>query len=281
MTPPLHSLRNIHDIESYTLNTPYDSSIDTVSCCTREFPPTPTTTCTQLMQSIKHRRNSSHSSTSSHDPNNDAYHCINPLVQQHNHHRAHHWSSALTSTTTTATTTDSALLLQRGPKSDAAQVFVMTQPVELGLVLESDKSAWWLLNSSKEQHEECNIDRSNWWSKMCDYLFERKKSLPETVITVECFSKHECETAGKLHQVLEECYNGKLSGRMYPHGKIVWSGTMNTPNQKSLFFLCHMTIQQESRIRVNFVLRQGKQGLLKHVLNTFFLKKKEKLTIET
>jgi hypothetical protein len=228
MTPPLRSLCNIHDMESYIFNTPYDSSIDTVSCCTRELPPTPTTTCPQLIRSTKHRRNSSNSSSAS--SHNDAYGCMSPLAQR----PQHHWS------------TDSALLLQRGSKADAAQAFVMTQPVQQsGLVLDSDRSAWWLY---KEQ--DGDQERGNWWSN----LFT-KKTLPEKVITVECFSKHECETAGKLHQVLEECYNGKLSGRMYPHGKIVWSGTMNTNSKLS--FLCHMT-QHKSRIRINFILQQGK-----------------------
>jgi hypothetical protein len=209
------------------------------------------------MRSIKHRRNSSNSSsTSSHDHNNDAYNYISPLAQQHNHRP--HWCS---------TTTDSALLLQRGSKADAAQVFVMTQPVQLqqsGLVLESDnRSAWWLCSKEQDQMDIQDQERGNWWSKTCGYLFTRKKVLPEMVITVESFSKHECETAGKLHQVLEECYNGRLSGRMYPHGKIVWSGSMNTSTTK-LSFLCHMT-QHESRIRVNFILRQG-NGIPNHVI---------------
>lgn len=43
MTPPLRSLRHASDdVESYILSTPYESSVDTMSCCrTLDFPPTP------------------------------------------------------------------------------------------------------------------------------------------------------------------------------------------------------------------------------------------------
>lgn len=55
MTPPLRSLRHgSEDVESYILSTPYESSIDTMSCCrTLDLPPTPksTTTFQQLIDS--------------------------------------------------------------------------------------------------------------------------------------------------------------------------------------------------------------------------------------
>ncbi|KAI7892847.1 kinase-like domain-containing protein [Mucor mucedo] len=133
----------------------------------------------------------------------------------------------------------------RGSKADAADVFIMTKPVDTCISMpETRRSAWWL----------CSKDpvRLNWLDKTCNYFTQKA---PQKIITIECLSKHECETAGKLHQVLEECYHGKLTGRMYPHEKIVWCGSM-TKNERPLSFLCHMTKMMNSvqpKIRINFI----------------------------
>ncbi|KAI8878469.1 Pkinase-domain-containing protein, partial [Backusella circina FSU 941] len=210
MTPPLKSHKHAcDDVEPYLL---YDSSIDTVSCCrTLEYPPTPKSTTI-------------------------------PLMQQQNQHKSlskHYWihdDGALAQTEET-----------RGSKCDAADMFVMTEPVQMASSIKPPSTGtWWL----------CDVEKtSTWWDRTVSYF---KRQLPEKVMTIECLAKHECEAAGKLHQVLEECYEGKLSGRMYPHGKIVWNGTMKTTS-----FTCNMSHiftdakTEESKIRIHFVFNQG------------------------
>ncbi|KAI9269640.1 kinase-like domain-containing protein [Helicostylum pulchrum] len=254
MTPPLRSIRNgSDDVESYNLSTPYESSVDTMSCCrTLELPPTPksTTTFQQLIDapsSMDLKKKVLWDRFIDH--NVDSY----SMVQQLQQNRPSSGRSLLSTAIARHWIHDDGLLAQteetRGSKADAADLFIMTKPVESTCISmhESRRSAWWL----------CSKDMSvelNWLDKTFNYFTKRND--PEKDFAIECFSKHECETAGKLHQVLEECYHGKLSGRMYPHGKIVWSGTMKKSSEATLSFICHMTKitnSVEPKIRINFI----------------------------
>ncbi|KAG2202309.1 hypothetical protein INT47_010757 [Mucor saturninus] len=263
MTPPLRSsLRATDDVESYLLSTPYESSsVDTMSCCrTLELPPTPKSTTT----TFAHRMDSASTVNMVDfkkkmpwdrwmDPNGDSFHSV-PQPQAQAKEIVTHRSTVMGSDKSLVLNArywihDDGALAQteeaRGSKADAADVFIMTKPVDTCISMpEARRSAWWL----------CSKDpvRLNWLDKTCNYFTQKA---PQKIITIECLSKHECETAGKLHQVLEECYHGKLTGRMYPHEKIVWCGSM-TKNERPLSFLCHMTKMMNSvqpKIRINFI----------------------------
>ena len=205
MTPPLRSsLRNgSEDIESYILPTPYASSIDTMSCCrTMELPPTPKSTTTFMdMQDLECKKRLVWDSRLM-DQNMDSYSIMIQQQQQQNRSPISGGASILsTSTTARHWLHDSGLLSQteetRGSKSDTADLFIMTKPVESTLIssFEPKRSAWQLC--SKEP-----TPKLNWWDKTCNYLTKTKPA--SSWIQIESLSKHECETAGKLHQVLEE-----------------------------------------------------------------------------
>ncbi|KAG0787214.1 hypothetical protein G6F22_007389 [Rhizopus arrhizus] len=81
----------------------------------------------------------------------------------------------------------------RGSKADAADLFIMTKAIESKLQPVGDQDLWRMCSKDEEV--------SSWWEKTFDYF---KHKLPEKVISIECLAKHECEVAGKLHQVLEE-----------------------------------------------------------------------------
>ncbi|KAF1803553.1 kinase-like domain-containing protein [Mucor lusitanicus] len=269
MTPPLRSLRHgSDDVESYTLPTPYESSIDTMSCCrTLDLPPTPKST-TMFQQLIDPSPSTvTIDKRGGGDHNGDPYSVISPIMQQQQQNRPIIAAAAANSSLISCSSVprhhwlhDDGTLAQteetRGSKSDAADVFIMTQPIESTIVQQDEpRSTWWLYSKDEPHHP-------NWWSKTCDYLFFKRK-VPEKTIAIECFSKHECETAGKLHQVLEECFHGKLTGRMYPHGKIVWSGSMKNKPNSPCSFICHMTkIKATSTIRVHFIIHHGDSNKL-------------------
>ncbi|CAO0797763.1 unnamed protein product [Mucor circinelloides] len=267
MTPPLRSLRHgSDDVESYILPTPYESSIDTMSCCrTLDLPPTPKSTT--MFQQLIGPSPSTVTIDKKGDHNNDPYSVISPIMQQQQQNRPMITATAVNSSSISCSSAprhhwihDDGTLAQteetRGSKSDAADVFIMTQPIESTIVQQQEpRSTWWLYSKDEPHYP-------NWWSKTCDYLFFKKK-VPEKTIAIECFSKHECETAGKLHQVLEECFHGKLTGRMYPHGKIVWSGSMKNKPNSSCSFICHMTkIKATSKIRIHFTVHHGDSNKL-------------------
>jgi hypothetical protein len=74
--------------------------------------------------------------------------------------------------------------------------------------------------------------------------------------------------AGKIHQVLKEQLDGKLSGQMYPNNQIVWTGTLKTddPDDSSkdpsrLWFLCQMVHQHGRHFKVKLIYFQGKNSL--------------------
>ncbi|KAI8075467.1 kinase-like domain-containing protein [Gilbertella persicaria] len=254
MTPPLRSLRHGNeDLDSYILSsTPYESSVDTMSCCrTLDMPLTPksTTTFQQLSSS-----SSSTVMVPDKKKNNDSYSILSPIMHQRP-------MSSFSSSSPRHWVPDDGVLAQteetRGSKS-AADVFIMTKNIETTFAMHDEKttrSTWWLCSKDDSQQQQ-QQQQETWWTKTCGYF---KRKIPEKTIAIECFAKHEYETAGKLHQVLEECFHGKLTGRMYPHGKVVWSGLMNI-DSSPLTFVCHMTkIHQteKPRIRVHFILGQG------------------------
>ncbi|KAI8354028.1 kinase-like domain-containing protein [Blakeslea trispora] len=251
MTPPLRYSRHTNDeLDSCILSTPYESSVDTMSYCkTLDFPATPKSTTT-FQNFINPLSSSSTVMVPEKKKDSESYN-TSPIIQQISHtlpdsflssHR--HWIP------------DDGVLAQteesKGSKS-AADVFITKSNIETHFKMHEQKmtrSTWWLCSKDEPQQEK-------WWSKTCNYF---RKKIPEKTMVVECFAKHEYETAGKLHQVLEECFNGKLTGRMYPHGKVVWSGLMNMENELPLSFVCHMTkISQaeKHRIRVHFIFSQG------------------------
>ncbi|KAG0763835.1 hypothetical protein G6F16_003447 [Rhizopus arrhizus] len=131
-------------------------------------------------------------------------------------------------------------ILNDGSKAEAANTFIMTKAIETTLKISTAEKSIWNI-CSKE---------SSWWEKTCDYF-----KVPEKVISIECLAKHECEVAGKLHQVLEECFRGKLSGRMYSYEKIVWNGMMKTSNS-TFEFTCQMN-QTYQRMKIDFMLSKG------------------------
>ncbi|OBZ91351.1 putative serine/threonine-protein kinase HSL1 [Choanephora cucurbitarum] len=250
MTPPLQSSHHANDdLDSYILSTPYESSVDTMSYCkTLDLPPTPKSTTTTFQQFMT----SSSTVITERRKENDSYPAMaqqirtlpNSFVSAHRHWIPDDGMPAQTEET-------------KGSKS-AADVFITKNNIETNLHMHQQKmtrSTWWLCSKETPQQE-------SWWSKTCGYF---RKKIPEKTIAVECFAKHEYETAGKLHQVLEECFNGKLTGRMYPHGKVVWSGLMNMQHELPLSFVCHMTKSSQAekhRIRVHFIFGQGKSFLL-------------------
>ncbi|KAI8343069.1 kinase-like domain-containing protein [Chlamydoabsidia padenii] len=112
---------------------------------------------------------------------------------------------------------------------------------------------------------------TGWWSKTLDYVLQPWNKKKPNIITFDCHGKHECEVAGKIHQVLKEQLNGRLNGRVYPNNQIVWSGTFKsgasttsldekqaTQSASSrLWFLCQMVHQHGRHFKVNLVYLQG------------------------
>ncbi|ORZ24328.1 kinase-like domain-containing protein [Absidia repens] len=118
---------------------------------------------------------------------------------------------------------------------------------------------------------------SHWWTKTLDYVLQPWIKKQPKLVTFDCHGKHECEVAGKIHQVLKEQLNGKLSGRMYPNQQIVWNGTLEVKNPSSslnchrgskenssssmLWFLCQMIHQHGRHFKVNMIYLQGDVSL--------------------
>ncbi|KAI8144591.1 kinase-like domain-containing protein [Fennellomyces sp. T-0311] len=109
----------------------------------------------------------------------------------------------------------------------------------------------------------------DWWT---DRVSRQKQS---RVFAFERPAKHECEAAGKLHQILEDHFNGKLSGRIYPTGQIVWSGSLLeqqcSMQEESIHFLCHISpsypvTAPEDRVKINFVLVQGDSQVMENAI---------------
>lgn len=134
------------------------------------------------------------------------------------------------------------LLKQREIKAEVADFFVMTKAIDSTFKPTDPYKVW-----------QMRLKEPSWWEKACDYF---KHKLPEKVVSIECMAKLECEVAGKLHQVLEECFRGRLSGRMYPYKKIVWNGMIET-RESSFEFTCQMNRLGTMRMNIDFMLAKG------------------------
>ncbi|KAI8086585.1 kinase-like domain-containing protein [Halteromyces radiatus] len=105
---------------------------------------------------------------------------------------------------------------------------------------------------------------SNWWSKTLDYVLPPWFKKQPKLVSFDYHGKHECEVAGKIHQVLKEQFHGKLRGHIYPNQQIVWNGTLKLESSAAddtslsrLWFLCHMVHQHGRHFKVNFIYLQG------------------------
>ncbi|CAO3589543.1 unnamed protein product [Absidia cylindrospora] len=110
---------------------------------------------------------------------------------------------------------------------------------------------------------------SHWWSKTLDYVLHPWIKKQPKPVTFDCHGKHECELAGKINQVLQEQFNGKLNGRIYPNRQIVWNGTLKVDlplrgsdskesiSNSRIRFLCHMVHQHERHFKVSLVYLKG------------------------
>ncbi|KAI9319475.1 kinase-like domain-containing protein [Dichotomocladium elegans] len=77
--------------------------------------------------------------------------------------------------------------------------------------------------------------RKGWLNTLLGMWRTCPRSSPELMrdvtgssISIFRHAKHEYEAAGKLHQVLKECFEGELSGRVYPAGELIWTGSMKS-----------------------------------------------------
>lgn len=221
MTPPLRSMRHgSEDVESYILPTPYESSVDTMSCyrTTMELPLTPksTTTFQQLIEATTSSTSSTHTVNNMDlkkkvlwdrfvDHNVDSFVNLPPSMLLQNNRPI--ISSSLLSTVTNNTARhhwihDEGSLAQteetRGSKADAADVFIMTKPIESTLIsmhehsnhsgsekdipstssTSSSRSAWWLSskgnNSTTSHHQsQKQQQQQNWWDRTFQYFTKR------------------------------------------------------------------------------------------------------------
>lgn len=235
MTPPLRSLRHgSEDVESYILPTPYESSVDTMSCyrTTMELPLTPKSTTT-FQQLIEATTSTTSSTTTVNnmdlkkkvlwdrfvDHNVDSFVNLPPsMILQHNRPII---SSSLLSTVTNNTARhhwihDEGSLAQteerRGSKADAADVFIMTNPVESTLISmhehsnhsdsekditstsTSSRSAWWLsskgnnsTSGNPSQQLQQKQQQQNWWDKTYQYFTKRIATVPHRVCNSHFF----------------------------------------------------------------------------------------------
>ncbi|KAI7907208.1 kinase-like domain-containing protein [Cokeromyces recurvatus] len=234
--------------ECYMLSTPYESSID--SAFDALLPLTPQSTCSlqqtpsfSLIQIDQYKKKHHGWDQNNKDTNS----VIAPMIQQNR--------PSTTIQTSSFSNVGKTLI---HIKSKAAPGFVMAQSIENNSCIDSIQTWWWwiIVPLNKKEPRFTNL---TWWNKAQSYFFKRKP-IERTTVTVECFAKNECEAAGKLHQVLEECYNGQLIGRMYPHGKVIWNGTMNRRGSSTFSFVCHIKkikITTTTKIRIKFVLNQG------------------------
>lgn len=206
MTPPLRSLRSpTDDVESsLLLSTPYESSsVDTMSCCrTLELPPTPkstTHTFAQLMNScstvnivdLKKKILCDRWM----DPNMDSFGAM-PLPQPQAK-ESHREETELTCRKKSVINChakywvhDDGALAQteegRGSKADAADVFIMTKPVDRSTCIsmpETRRSAWWLCSKDSAAAAAAAVSvtggtRLNWLDKTCNY-FKTQKAPPK------------------------------------------------------------------------------------------------------
>jgi hypothetical protein len=159
--------------------------MDTMLCSNKtiELPPTPksTTTFKQFIDS-------------SVTVNEDPYYPSSILQLQQQNRTSKNWM--IYDDAQTSTIEESTFLLRRGSKADAADVFIMTKPIESNFSSSvimheqqhqqpiSSRSAWWLCSSSKDQQqldaskqlEQQQQKELSWFVKTCNYLFSGSNS---------------------------------------------------------------------------------------------------------
>ncbi|ORX55822.1 Pkinase-domain-containing protein [Hesseltinella vesiculosa] len=117
----------------------------------------------------------------------------------------------------------------------------------------------------------------HWWSKAWDFVSSPwTKKQPAKVVEFDGYGRQEYELAGKIHQILKDHYQGKLSGRLYPNHQVIWHGSMKLPSSSRFWFLCHMIHENGRHFKVNMVWLQGDQNIweqgtlaLKETLNQY------------
>ncbi|KAI8096593.1 kinase-like domain-containing protein [Halteromyces radiatus] len=95
-----------------------------------------------------------------------------------------------------------------------------------------------------------------------------KKGVPTKVFAIGCSARNAWEAAGKLHQVLEENYSGRLCHRGYSYGQMVWTGSIQLSDEKKgLYFVCYIpNVSSARRVRVNFSLVKGDAMMMKEAM---------------
>lgn len=197
MSTSPHYRSSLQNFESYMLNSTQSScSVDTMLCSSSrapmELPPTPKSTTTfQLDSSVT--------------VNEDPFICSSSIQQNirsslFSNNKTSHWMLHDAQTTTSS----SAAIFRRGSKADAADLFVMTKPIESNLlssivheepVLTNNRSAWWLCSkdldvaaAKKNEQEEVQKSKKkqkemSWFDKTCQYLFNNNNHTKRRVST--------------------------------------------------------------------------------------------------
>ncbi|KAJ8663056.1 hypothetical protein O0I10_001233 [Lichtheimia ornata] len=267
MTPPLTPLCSNVEYSSHCLpTTTRDSTVDTMSCgrTVVDMPPTPKSIHAfdldlswhseiqlQNVDACKKRRFSKQVI----------------IEEKQQRHRA-----SITTTTAAAAVDDLTSRLadpmvarytNASPTLLAAPAHAAQQQLLLQHQRHHQRPASSLLRKPKENEEGFIASFSNWLSTTWDRCMDHMSSKPQRPLVIERPAKHECEAAGKMHQIFEEHFNGKLSGRVYPNGLIVWSGSIGG-KETSLHFLCRITQMpptttdtQSDQVRISFTLVKG------------------------
>ncbi|KAI9314212.1 kinase-like domain-containing protein [Dichotomocladium elegans] len=100
---------------------------------------------------------------------------------------------------------------------------VLVQPVREDHGRHSSFFSWigrWCMDLVSPRQQTCHYRAT----KESPVIFDPHQQ--QQAIALERSAKHECEAAAKLHQILEQHFQGKLSGRVYPTGQIVWNGSL-------------------------------------------------------
>ncbi|KAG0172312.1 hypothetical protein DFQ30_010724 [Apophysomyces sp. BC1015] len=245
------------DLESKcSLPTPYDSSIDTVSgCCrTMDLPPTPDSATFELglcdeedpVEYLKKRS----WNKDDHSPDPCA---VYPAVQNHHHHQQqqqqqHHlYRQQHTPTGHWLPQPGLAWAQTEDIPPSKSDAITSIAPAHVQAQFTTSNATHRL-----RRHESSGKHATSWWWTFFNFF---KK--PSRKFTLACTATHECEAAGKIHQILEERFHGRLRGRIYPDGQIIWNGSMFTAQE--LQFLCHINPSNPSahQTKIYVTLIQG------------------------
>ncbi|KAI9263746.1 kinase-like domain-containing protein [Sporodiniella umbellata] len=88
----------------------------------------------------------------------------------------------------------------------------------------------------------------------------------QKVVRIECKSKTEYEVTGKLHQVLAECFQGKLIGRMHSDKRITWGGIL-TIEANICEFVCLLSHLDSKTICIDMLINRGLLDLFEHAID--------------